>query len=119
MRIAQLIFTGSIAALAALTAPALAKSSHTQKVDDVSFISFVNFTNMPRLPAGCRRNVDLATLPGKRQHVASTDAAQVCGAGAGGRRRALRAAGEAFRFTSPIRRGELRSNSGARLGTIR
>ena len=34
MRIAQLIFTGSIAALAALTAPALAKSSHTQKVDD-------------------------------------------------------------------------------------
>ncbi len=36
MRIAQLIFTGSIAALAALTAPALAKSSHTQKVDDTS-----------------------------------------------------------------------------------
>jgi hypothetical protein len=36
MRIAQLIFTGSIAALAALTAPALAKSSHTQKVDDAS-----------------------------------------------------------------------------------
>ena len=36
MRIAQLIFTGSIAALAALTAPALAKGSHTQKVDDAS-----------------------------------------------------------------------------------
>jgi hypothetical protein len=36
MRIAQLIFTGSIAALAALTAPALAKNSHTQKVDDTS-----------------------------------------------------------------------------------
>ena len=36
MRIAQLIFTGLIAALAALTAPALAKGSHTQKVDDAS-----------------------------------------------------------------------------------
>jgi hypothetical protein len=36
MRIAQLIFSGSIAALAVLTAPALAKNSHTQKVDDTS-----------------------------------------------------------------------------------
>jgi hypothetical protein len=36
MRIARLIFTGSIAALAVLTAPALAKNSHTQKVDDTS-----------------------------------------------------------------------------------
>jgi hypothetical protein len=36
MRIAQLIFTGSIAALTMLTAPALAKNSHTQKVDDTS-----------------------------------------------------------------------------------
>jgi hypothetical protein len=36
MRIVQLIFTGSIAALAVLTAPVLAKNSHTQKVDDTS-----------------------------------------------------------------------------------
>ena len=36
MRIARLIFTGSIAALAVLTAPALAKNSNTQKVDDTS-----------------------------------------------------------------------------------
>jgi hypothetical protein len=36
MRIAHLIFTGSIAALAVLTAPALAKNSNTQKVDDSS-----------------------------------------------------------------------------------
>ena len=35
MRIARLIFTGSIAAVA-VTAPALAKSSNTQKVDDPS-----------------------------------------------------------------------------------
>jgi hypothetical protein len=35
MRIARLIFTGSIAALA-VTAPALAKNSNTQKVDDPS-----------------------------------------------------------------------------------
>ena len=35
MRIAHLIFTGSIAALA-VTAPALAKNSNTQKVDDPS-----------------------------------------------------------------------------------
>jgi hypothetical protein len=34
MRIMHLVFTGSIAALAALTAPALAKNSHTQKIDD-------------------------------------------------------------------------------------
>jgi hypothetical protein len=36
MRIAPLIFTGSIAALAVLTAPALAKNSNTQKIDDTS-----------------------------------------------------------------------------------
>ena len=36
MRIARLIFTGSIAALAVLTAPALAKNSHAQKIDDTS-----------------------------------------------------------------------------------
>jgi hypothetical protein len=36
MRIAPLIFTGSIAALAVLTAPALAKNSNTQKIDDPS-----------------------------------------------------------------------------------
>ena len=36
MRIARLIFTGSIAALAVLTAPALAKNSNTQKIDDTS-----------------------------------------------------------------------------------
>ncbi len=36
MRIAHLIFTGSIAALAVLTAPALAKNSNTQKTDDSS-----------------------------------------------------------------------------------
>ena len=36
MRIRQLIFTGSIAALAVLTAPALAKNSHAQKIDDTS-----------------------------------------------------------------------------------
>jgi hypothetical protein len=36
MRIAHLIFTGSIAALAVLTAPALAKNSNTPKVDDTS-----------------------------------------------------------------------------------
>jgi hypothetical protein len=36
MRIAQLIFTGSIAALAVLTAPALARNSNTQKIDDPS-----------------------------------------------------------------------------------
>jgi hypothetical protein len=36
MRIAHLIFTGSIAALAVLTAPALAKNSNTQKTDDAS-----------------------------------------------------------------------------------
>jgi len=36
MRIARLIFTGSIAALAVLTAPALAKNSNTQKADDTS-----------------------------------------------------------------------------------
>jgi hypothetical protein len=36
MRIAHLIFTGSIAALAVLTAPALAKNSNTQKTDDTS-----------------------------------------------------------------------------------
>ena len=36
MRIAHLIFTGSIAALAVLTAPALAKNSNTQKVDNTS-----------------------------------------------------------------------------------
>jgi hypothetical protein len=34
MRIALLIFTGSIAALAVLTAPALARNSNTQKIDD-------------------------------------------------------------------------------------
>ncbi len=36
MRIAHLIFTGSIAALAVLTPPALAKNSNTQKTDDTS-----------------------------------------------------------------------------------
>ncbi|WP_213742784.1 hypothetical protein [Bradyrhizobium sp. dw_411] len=36
MRIAHLIFAGSIAALAILTAPALAKNSNTQKTDDTS-----------------------------------------------------------------------------------
>lgn len=36
MRIAHLIFTGSIAAVAMLTAPALAKNSNTQKIDDTS-----------------------------------------------------------------------------------
>ena len=36
MRIAHLIFTGSIATLAVLTAPALAKNSNTQKTDDTS-----------------------------------------------------------------------------------
>jgi hypothetical protein len=36
MRITPLIFTGSIAALAVLTAPALAKNSHAQKIDDTS-----------------------------------------------------------------------------------
>ena len=36
MRIAHLIFTGSIAALAVLTAPALAKNSNTQKTDDAA-----------------------------------------------------------------------------------
>jgi hypothetical protein len=36
MRIAHLIFTGSIAALAVLTAPALAKNSNAQKTDDAS-----------------------------------------------------------------------------------
>ena len=36
MRIAHLIFTGSIAALAVLTAPVLAKNSNTQKTDDTS-----------------------------------------------------------------------------------
>ena len=36
MRITQLIFTGSIAALAVLMAPALAKNSHAQKIDDTS-----------------------------------------------------------------------------------
>jgi hypothetical protein len=36
MRIAHLIFTGSIAALAVLTAPVLAKNSNTQKTDDNS-----------------------------------------------------------------------------------
>ncbi len=36
MRIAHLIFTGSIAALAVLTAPALAKNSNIQKTDDSS-----------------------------------------------------------------------------------
>ena len=36
MRIAHLVFAGSIAALAVLTAPALAKNSNTQKVDDTS-----------------------------------------------------------------------------------
>ena len=39
MRIAQWIFTGSIAALAVLTAPALAKNSNTQKIDDLSAAS--------------------------------------------------------------------------------
>jgi hypothetical protein len=36
MRIAHLIFTGSVAALAVLTAPVLAKNSSTQKIDDTS-----------------------------------------------------------------------------------
>jgi hypothetical protein len=36
MRIAHLIFTGSIAALAVLTAPALAKNSNTQKTEENS-----------------------------------------------------------------------------------
>jgi hypothetical protein len=36
MRIAHLIFAGSIAALTVLTAPALAKNSNTQKTDDNS-----------------------------------------------------------------------------------
>ena len=36
MRIAHLIFTGSIAAFAVLTAPVLAKNSNTQKTDDAS-----------------------------------------------------------------------------------
>jgi hypothetical protein len=39
MRIAQVIFTGSIAALAVLTAPALAKNSNTQKIDDPSALA--------------------------------------------------------------------------------
>jgi hypothetical protein len=39
MRIAHLIFTGSIATLAVLTAPALAKNSNTQKIDDLSAAS--------------------------------------------------------------------------------
>ena len=34
MRIAHLIFTGSVVALAVLTAPVLAKNSNTQKIDD-------------------------------------------------------------------------------------
>lgn len=36
MRIAHLIFTGSIVALAVQTAPALAKNSNTPKIDDTS-----------------------------------------------------------------------------------
>jgi hypothetical protein len=36
MRIAHLIFTGSVAALAMLTTPVLAKNSNTQKIDDTS-----------------------------------------------------------------------------------
>jgi hypothetical protein len=36
MRIAHLIFTGSIAALAVLTAPALAKNSNTREINDTS-----------------------------------------------------------------------------------
>jgi hypothetical protein len=36
MRIAHLVFTGSIAALAVLTVPALAKNTHSQKIDDTS-----------------------------------------------------------------------------------
>jgi len=36
MRVAKLIFAGSMAALAALTAPALAKNSHVQSPDDNS-----------------------------------------------------------------------------------
>jgi len=36
MRIAHLIFTGSVAALAMLTAPVLAKNSNTQKIDDTT-----------------------------------------------------------------------------------
>jgi hypothetical protein len=39
MRIAPLIFTGSIAALAVLTAPVLARNSNTQKVDDPSALA--------------------------------------------------------------------------------
>ena len=36
MRIAHLIFTGSIAALAMLTAPALAKNTSTHKIEDTT-----------------------------------------------------------------------------------
>jgi hypothetical protein len=36
MRIAHLIFTGSVAALAVLMTPVLAKNSGTQKIDDTS-----------------------------------------------------------------------------------
>src|ERR1700722_10578278 len=50
---------------------------------------FAGFANMPRLPAGCRRIVDLATLSGKRQRAATADAAQVRDTRPGGRRRAL------------------------------
>ena len=47
MRIARSIFVGSIAALAVLTAPALAKNSNVQKTDEVPAVILV-----PRLPAG-------------------------------------------------------------------
>jgi len=42
MRIAPLIFAGSIAALAVLTAPALARNSNTQKIDDPSALASPN-----------------------------------------------------------------------------
>ena len=48
MRIAPLIFTGSIAALAVLTAPALAKNSNTQKIDDPSAASASSSSASPK-----------------------------------------------------------------------
>ena len=73
MRIAKSIFVGSMAALAALTAPALAKNSNVQKTDDSSGVLVLS-----RLSAGRRWILDAVALPGDGLPVRRTTAAQVC-----------------------------------------
>jgi hypothetical protein len=83
MRIARLIFVGSVAALAVLAAPSLAKHSGAQKTDDKQDQA----SSSCHAPTGRRRIMDRDSMPGDAFR--RTDATQILGAKRG-RRNALK-----------------------------